>query len=703
MSEDPTMHVKPEEPSISKAIMDTKSEEPSIATVPLATSAQEPRPQNPPSAVPVKPVTLNRDSGGEYVLPDFNGIGFYQPTNWNFRPFIDINRAGHFSLHAEGVKWLTSRLPQYHQIEGPKGVSIITYERILGAQQFKYKQALAKALMDHWPNFDYTEVLPPNPSQEQVRTAEGRVLTKIDNMLQKKCKKDDGADIITTLFKIVRRVSAKDLWARENPGYIRADLFKNLPLESRNDWKAKAKKAKNEDPSCEVLLAVLPRVFALIGEAIASRIGWYVEIHAAGMGIGDVVQYFIDKYKPMKEGVIIDCSDFKAFADYDDTFEGLVATGRPLTATVSKVEVSSLIRIAPYNPQPNVVNMECPQILLRDSVDHDAEGNALTPLDTLRGIVTQHIELLYAMVPDAQSGRHKAPKKPPWDKITSAVDVTDWVEPIRLPPDPFEFMSPQMMKPTRLQALAKHIMQGQMDDGVMAPRRMRKAVPKDANTEGGETFDLDDVSSSDSSLDSESDAEDKPVKNKTKPPAKGCATKKRLSKAKKAGGTVTVKAAVTGGGSDDDVALVIRHKLLPAFQGDFEKWFVDFSKRHDRLVARFIETNEVEDAVVLDGHLDTTAPQRTDDIACSELWDVLWQPSQPIPAALAFRRVSDWDAVHDAVLERGRSMLKVLLSHPTDASQSRLQRGGNMGMFPALRAMEWMRRRCQVLIRTAIY
>ena len=38
-------------------------------------------------------------------------------------------------------------------------------------------------------------------------------------MLTRKIKKENGLDIITVLFRAIRKVSPKDLWAREDPEY----------------------------------------------------------------------------------------------------------------------------------------------------------------------------------------------------------------------------------------------------------------------------------------------------------------------------------------------------------------------------------------------------------------------------------------------------------------------------------------------------
>ena len=59
-------------------------------------------------------------------------------------------------------------------------------------------------------------------------------------------------------------------------------------------------------------------------------------------------------------------------------------------------------------------------------------------------------------------GRGRKPKKPDWAEITPAADVSDWVDPNRLPPPPFDLMSPMLMKPDRLIEFTKYIIQGEM-------------------------------------------------------------------------------------------------------------------------------------------------------------------------------------------------------------------------------------------------
>ncbi|KIJ23411.1 hypothetical protein M422DRAFT_276013, partial [Sphaerobolus stellatus SS14] len=122
------------------------------------------------------------------------------------------------------------------------------------------------------------------------------------------------------------------------------------------------------------------------------------------------------------------------------------------------------------------------------------------------------------MVPAAQSGRRKKPKLPPWEDIAQADVPSTWVEIKRLPPAPFELISPMLMKPKRLLEFGSHIIRGELGliepevDGPLTIPRRQRAVPK-PDAEDGEEIVLDDVSASDSEAE---EAEDSKTTRKCK-------------------------------------------------------------------------------------------------------------------------------------------------------------------------------------------
>ncbi|KIJ55895.1 hypothetical protein M422DRAFT_239056 [Sphaerobolus stellatus SS14] len=422
--------------------------------------------------------------------------GIYDPPDWDFSPFVKNPRRVVWSLHPNGVKYIASCLSQYEKLE-----------------------AAQAAYMSHWPTFDYKSLLPPNASKEELTTAKNRVITKIDNKLG--------------------RLWSKDLWAREDPMYatvemkaikaakldrtnpqkfftarmkLRAKLFKQLSQTDQSLWKAKVKERKDVEPPIEDLIAALPKIFALIGDALATRLGWYVEIRAAGLGLGDIAHYFIEKYRPNKAGVIIDYGIFENSEVYDRCFEDKVAGA-------FKVELRELSRLASHKPRIPDVDIKRPQIELRVYVQFDEQGNVTSQEADVRVSLTTYMEHTFAMVPAAQSGRHKKPKKPEWDEIARADDVSQWVDVGRLPPPPFELGNPMSMKKGRLYQLATHIIQGELgliDEekrfkwlGQLSGSLQRvgpRATTAATTGDNGEEINIDEVSESD-----EEEEEDTPV------------------------------------------------------------------------------------------------------------------------------------------------------------------------------------------------
>jgi len=76
-----------------------------------------------------------------------------------------------YSVHPFGVKWLEKRLDLFDQLEGPQGVSVVEFEKRLAEIRLEFKRALAEEYMSHWPGFDYTKLLPPEPSKDHLKIA----------------------------------------------------------------------------------------------------------------------------------------------------------------------------------------------------------------------------------------------------------------------------------------------------------------------------------------------------------------------------------------------------------------------------------------------------------------------------------------------------------------------------------------------------
>ncbi|KIJ39653.1 hypothetical protein M422DRAFT_257480 [Sphaerobolus stellatus SS14] len=576
--------------------------------------------------------------------------GLWEPDDWDSKPFESINRTDHYCVHSIGVKWLEARLPEFDKIEGPQGVDMLTYDRRLAELRFQWKKGLAESYMSHWPNFNFMAVLPPNPSQEQELTAKTIMYyDQIDNMLTKKRPCDTGADIIDMLFKVIHRTTAKDVWAHNDPEYkdketkemevqgwttamdpkkVRKELFAGLPDDEREKRKAEAKKAKAIRMSREEILSSLPRLFALIGDAVASRTGWYVEVRSAGLGDDNQPNYFIE----------LEVSKVQ-----DQVFIAKVAKA-------NKVEIKNLIRVPPWKPNNLPVNTNYRlKVKLRNMVAHNEEGNITIEVAELRQLLLQYMEYTYALVPAAQTGRRKTPKKPEWDIIATTEKLEEWVEPNRLPP-PFEFVTPLLMRRPRLYEVAKRIIRGELRkleeanhfrwvgqlDGAaeIVPRRQagakRKLSSEEANSEEiniNENL-SDEGDKSDTSVAAPPAKKVRKVKSSQDEPPQKRGSKKTIPGNKESGkmskGHKSRKAKANNGeppeasipvvtqqsqapckpqsaprphphptkqgksgdseedsDSDEesnDVAYVIHRKLPAAFNGDYKKWYYDFEE-----------------------------------------------------------------------------------------------------------------------------
>ncbi|KIJ43645.1 hypothetical protein M422DRAFT_252882 [Sphaerobolus stellatus SS14] len=402
---------------------------------------------------------------------------------WDFPLFVPTNRAFQFSLHPEGVRYLEARLPEYDKVEGPQGVTVDEYESRLIYLRLKWKQGVSETYLSHYPMFNWNSVLPPNPSARQLKAAKRRVLVKIDNMLARKHNPEQGPDVIEQLFHVAKRPTASVLWARACKDYqlwelpaleaagwtpqmtwqhvfpiqtrVRAKLFRELSDEDQYEWREKAKKYKAHTPSKEDILGALPKLFSMIGDAIADKVGWFLEIRAAGLGADDKPHFFVECYKPVVDGKRLDYSDFPAAVAYDNSFPVSVAAAH-------MVDVKVVNALPPWKPEIAKPVPKTVQLTLMNMVDLDENGLVSTPFDELGEIVQGYVEQSYAHVHLGRSRTKKAPK-PNWDEIAKREGerLRELIDPERLPPQPFEFRSPRSLRERALLILAQWIINGE--------------------------------------------------------------------------------------------------------------------------------------------------------------------------------------------------------------------------------------------------
>ncbi|KIJ43316.1 hypothetical protein M422DRAFT_253516 [Sphaerobolus stellatus SS14] len=244
---------------------------------------------------------------------------------WDFEPFQKIKRDGQWSLNPKGIRWLVENLDGYFLITGTEGLPADKYEKCLKKKQRKWRRKLSDDYMAHFPNFKYVDILPPNPSKEEVRRAEKRVEVKIQNLLQERQNPDNAPDILKTLFRTLRRANAKDLWARESPDYpklevevleadeewtpnlprqqefpiqmrIRAAIFKKLTAKEQQEWQEKANSTKQGSSTAEQVYTMILKLFATLGDVIVEKTGW-TSLHFAELCSVDLLATSWSCYK----------------------------------------------------------------------------------------------------------------------------------------------------------------------------------------------------------------------------------------------------------------------------------------------------------------------------------------------------------------------------------------------------------------------
>ncbi|KIJ36440.1 hypothetical protein M422DRAFT_261179 [Sphaerobolus stellatus SS14] len=192
------------------------------------------------------------------------------------------------------------------------------------------------------------------------------------------------------------------------------------------------------------------------------------------------------------------------------------------------------------------------------------------------------------------------------------------------------------------------------------------------------------------------------------PPAKKPTPKPRPVVVK---GKAAMKLANDRGESDseeeDNGAFVIKGKPSIPHGGDYERWFKDFTKCTEGLdwegeavktmecdvvsAAMFIEATELQDSIMLVGTLDVTKPPDVEDDGIGLLLDAVMDSDHILPVVSTFGSVKKWADVCSILLARAEGVLEALRLHPTDKHCSFLKVGGQTGLFPALRCLEFAR------------
>ncbi|KIJ29413.1 hypothetical protein M422DRAFT_269250 [Sphaerobolus stellatus SS14] len=417
---------------------------------------------------------------------------------------------------------------------------------------------------------------------------------------------------------------------------VRARLFWELSDEEQLEWPEEAKRFKIEAPTTiEDIIRVIPKLCALLGDAITKKIGWYMEIHAAGIGTDGKPHYFMERYKPIHDGKMLDYADIPEALVYDGALQNRVAG-------THEVCCEDVYVVPPWKPQvfkslPKVVGVR-----LVDMIDLDEQMQVQSGHEELKLAVQSYVEQTYTLVHIGRNRRVKVPK-PNWDSIGEAEgdDLRKYIDPECLPAEPFEFRKPVTLKPHALHVLAQWIVdgevgkmdatthfrwQGQQDSVVLAahkppPKQLKPSKQGESASDGesgNETSSSmqiavaikkrkrtkkdDDEKLAKRTKNKDTIAGDKTDTLVVKPTGVGAAVQSKVLQAdppkskpkasaklkpkpkiKKVG--LVKKASKTRKDDSEDsdagqhVTFIHRGKVAVPHGGDYERWFVDFKQR----------------------------------------------------------------------------------------------------------------------------
>ncbi|KIJ56096.1 hypothetical protein M422DRAFT_239300 [Sphaerobolus stellatus SS14] len=501
---------------------------------------------------------------------------------------------------------------------------------------------------------------------------------------------DNGANIIDLIFKMEQCAAEKNVWVQTDAEYkhkekeameaegwtpqmdakktfllkmkIHKELFASLPEDKQVRRKAEAKKAKSVKVTHNQVLSSLPKLFALVCDAVTSMTGWYVEVWSAGLGNEGTPKYFILNITKMVW--FIDYSGLEASKVQDQAFIANIAKA-------NKVEMKNLIRLPPWKPNSVPVDTSChSKIELRKMMEHDDEGN--------------YMEYTYVLAPAAQTVHCKTLKKPKWDAIATTEKLEEW-----------------------LYEIAKYIIVGEL--GILEEvNHFKQADVKhkhSKNYQDGEEIDIDVEVSSEEDSDTGVAAapmtkagkakkahkvRDDPItllcltgapqimmfcrmrsvirvtrrtakrgihnEQENQEEADGKGALKPQAKAKAQPHPTVIRGRDGNDNSSDSdsdgeqpkVAYVSHCKLCAAFDGDYQKWYHDFEYCRKALnweprmykpmgkdivmAIWFIKATEVEEAVQLGGVLDVGVPINTDDDVIVSLFEALMHTNIELPS-----------------------------------------------------------------------
>ncbi|KAF8490862.1 hypothetical protein BU17DRAFT_72688 [Hysterangium stoloniferum] len=592
-----------------------------------------------------------------------------------------------WALSDPGKRWVIDRMPVYEDIRAPRGID--NAEAIISkkTKQKDWKKRLATAYMDNWPDFMWDEVVGENPSQSALDVTQKRPIVFISNYISdREHQNHDSNDILTFLFKRVRKPAAKDLWAAGTQDYmqlkkdalieigwtpglsrkaefpmqmkVRSQLFDVLPSEERAYWGKKADEAKTAIPTTQI--------YGLIGDALAKQLNFSSLVMAGGR-----------HQKAMQEEFQSHTTENPVKFMGNDTWKGIEGAFRDSIAQNSNVRRDQVEQLSTWKP---LEHFTLPVIVkLSVALSFNNAGEVISSESVKRKALKKYLDSLY---------------RPPHFMNEAVLDeLIMWIlkgeQGLLLPEQTFAWLE------------QKH---GVHHTTAVPRRRHRNHAIKKATkisrscaTKGSHTDDS--IESIEMPVFSGSETESEEAVLYVEKPEVSIQSIASIAEAKfPTNETVShrKKAASCGNflcdetqtdtesGEDNGESEQIMWRGQPthSFESDdYLGWLTDFENRE---ILLDWDNNSL--AII-----DITSPPQAYKEGTLIIFGALFDTTLPVPDPADFPR-ENWNSIYKVLLGRVSLVLKSILNHRTNSAMRWLRLGGQGGVVNMLHAVEFAHR-----------
>ncbi|KIJ38141.1 hypothetical protein M422DRAFT_50147 [Sphaerobolus stellatus SS14] len=695
--------------------------------------------QDHPQAVDDKYAAANTNK------PETIDGGILSVVQWTWQPFVKVKSRNMWGVNPIGVEWLVEKLKDIDNVEGPQGVTLA--ENLATEFMSHFKNFNVKTLLP--PNASKSQLKTAEKVLKKIdnilweRNRKTSDPTDLFDLLFQQVRKVITQDCWARgdpLYKnkeMERMI--KNEWTvgmdRQKTFPIQMqscrELWDELPDEEKQKWEIEAAKQKEVNPGRAELLAAMLEVFASVGDAWVAHTGWFFEVRTMGIGEDGLPHDYIKKFHPIVVSKIGDYSKLPASEAYDMSMQKAVAE-------MGRVKPEDVKIIPPWKTKVYMPK-RCggPLVRLEGTVKVDDKGCVEGSEDALREAMINYMNMTFALCHVSRDGKKGCPKKPNWNRMW-LLGMENYVDPKVLPPSPFVFDNPEHLKEANLKTLAQWILKGERGEldtsncfqwiGQQAGAAI--GVRRVGPVEDGTKLTLE--SPKWTLEDGELEPKRKKQKIKTTPEGsarpqptmvEGDNDDKKTGGSKTNGAKGSQKVTRQRVGSrwdknqldteDDNAseALVVKGPQGTMFGGDMSLWLFNFAQQCDLLnwedsvvegpmgspvplSARFIDGMEVQEPSILGGLLDITQPKSSLPEQVAKVIEYILLPSKPLPQPSIVQMQGGKHAQHvfELLLKCANEVLVAIVTYATDGERPVLRVSGKLGLFPGLRAVEFLRR-----------